>query len=97
MKNLNDPHRDSNPQLPLFNFFIVPNITTLQGMEVACHKLTSALKGGEYLASRSGRFSPGEESLTPFGIGRCVGLKAGPKSGEEWNPSLLSPSLLTAA
>jgi hypothetical protein len=39
--------------------------------------LTSALVGGEWSASRPGRFTPGERALGTHWIGGCVGPRAG--------------------
>jgi hypothetical protein len=39
--------------------------------------LTSALVGGEWSASRPGRFTPGEKAPGTHWIGRWVGLRAG--------------------
>jgi hypothetical protein len=39
--------------------------------------LTSALVGGEWLASRPGRFTPGERAPGTHWIGGCVDPRAG--------------------
>jgi hypothetical protein len=48
------------------------------GVDVWIHIfLTSALAGGEWSASRPGRFTPGERAPSTHWIGRWVGPRAG--------------------
>jgi hypothetical protein len=48
------------------------------GVDVYIHIfLTSALAGGEWSASRPGRFNPGERALSANWIGGWVGPRAG--------------------
>jgi hypothetical protein len=46
--------------------------------------LTSALAGGEWLASRPGRFTPGERAPGTHWIGGWVDPRAGLNDMEEW-------------
>jgi hypothetical protein len=49
-----------------------------RGVGVQIHVfLTMALAGGEWSASRSGRFKPGQKSRTTHWIGSWVGPRAG--------------------
>jgi hypothetical protein len=51
---------------------------TYGGVDVQTHVfLTSALVGGEWSASRPGRFTPGERVPGTHWIGGCVGPRAG--------------------
>jgi hypothetical protein len=45
-------------------------------MHIFTHSLTSALDGGEWSASRSGRFTPRERARGTHWIGDWVGLRA---------------------
>jgi len=48
------------------------------GVELQHHAfLTSALDGGEWLASRSGRFTSGERTFGTHWVGGWVGPRAG--------------------
>jgi hypothetical protein len=49
---------------------------TYWGVEVQLHALTSALDGGEWLASRPGRFTPRERAPGTHWIGGWVGPRA---------------------
>jgi hypothetical protein len=46
------------------------------GVELQLHPLTSALDGGEWSASRTGRFTPRERAPGTHWIGGWVGLRA---------------------
>jgi hypothetical protein len=51
---------------------------TYGGVDVWIHVfLTSALVGGEWSASRPGRFTPGERAPGTYCMGSWVGLRAG--------------------
>jgi hypothetical protein len=51
---------------------------TYGGVDVEIHIfLTSALAGGEWSASRPGRFTPGERDPGTYGIGGWVDHRAG--------------------
>jgi hypothetical protein len=63
------------------------------------HVLTSALVGGEWSASRPGRFNPGERAPCTHCIGECVGPRTGLDdvekrqiSGLELRPPLPRPA-----
>jgi hypothetical protein len=57
---------------------------TYGGVDVWAHvSLTSALVGGEWSASRPGRFTPGKRALGTHWIGR-VGPRAGLDDMEKW-------------
>jgi hypothetical protein len=51
---------------------------TYEGVDVEAHVVfTSALVGGEWSASRTGRFTPGERAPGTHWIGGWVGPRAG--------------------
>jgi hypothetical protein len=50
---------------------------SMDWVEVQIHVLTSALVGGEWLASRPGRFTPEERSPDTHWIGGLMGPRAG--------------------
>jgi hypothetical protein len=55
------------------------------GVDVYTHVFfTSALVGGEYSASRPGRFTPGERAPGTHWIGGWVGPRAGLDDMEKW-------------
>jgi hypothetical protein len=75
------------------------------GEEVQFHAfLTTAAVGGEWSASRLGRFTPGERTLGTHRIGGWVGPRAGldavtksknPSACQESNPGRPAHSLVT--
>jgi hypothetical protein len=52
-------------------------------MYSSIHSLTSALAGGEWSASRPGRFTPRERDPVTHWIGGWVGRRADGRGGEE--------------
>jgi hypothetical protein len=59
---------------------------TYRGVEAYIHAfLTSALDGGEWSASRLGRFAPRERAPGTHWTGGWVGSRAGLDTGEEKN------------
>jgi len=71
---------------------------TYRGIKVQFHAfLTSALDGDEWLASRTGHFTPGERVPGTLWIGACVGPRAGLHEATKRSnvPSLLLPGVET--
>ena len=49
-----------------YSFSLSTPWRNIGGVEVQFHSLTSALDGGQWLTSRSGRFTPGKETRCPL-------------------------------